>query len=82
MEDRDMLEIDIKIIPFGIRDREHLIGRMTIWNDATGDYETGNYGYKLVTDKDELFEGEFKGFDRRKGAVALSRDILDKILKE
>lgn len=74
-----MLEIDIKLIPFGIRDREHIIGRMTIWNDGTGDHEVGNYGYKIVTENKEKYEGEYKNFDRKGGAIKLSRDILNSI---
>lgn len=79
MEDRDMLEIDIKLVPFGIKDRERVIARMTIWNDASGDHETGNYGYKIVTDRDEEYSGEYKNFPRKDGALKLCRNILNQI---
>ena len=78
---RDMIEIDIKLVPFGIRDRERLLGRMTIWNDGTGDYKIGNYGYKIVIDGNEEFSGKYKGFNRmtKHGAMALAKEILNQI---
>jgi hypothetical protein len=79
MEERDMLEIDIKLVPYGIKDREQIIGRITIWNDGTGTNEVGNYGYKIVTDGDKLHKGKYKGFMRRDGVLKLIKNILNKI---
>ena len=75
-----MLEVDIKIIPYGIREGEHLIGRMTIWNDATGTRDVGNYGYKITTDAGETYRGDYKNFPRKEGFLKLINNILNEVL--
>lgn len=38
-----MLEIDIKLVPFGDRTRAKVLHRINIINDGTGSHEFGNY---------------------------------------
>lgn len=72
-----MIEINIKLVPFGIKDREHEISRITIWNDATGTMDLGNYGYKIVVDSETEYTGEYKKFPRRGGVIKLLQGILN-----
>ena len=72
-----MIEVCIKLVPFGMRDREHEISKITIWNDVTGTSEIGNYGYKIKIDSDEEYSGEFKGFSRKDGVLKLLQGVLN-----
>lgn len=75
-----MLEIDVKLIPFGIKDRQHSISTITIWDDGTGDSEIGNYGYKIVSDKARKRKGNLKDFPRKEGVLKLLQRILEDAL--
>lgn len=75
-----MLEIDVKLIPFGIKDREQIISKLTIWNDGTGDHEIGNYGYKIISDKAKKRKGSLKNFHRREGVLKLLQLVLEDAL--
>ena len=75
-----MLEINIKLVPYGIKDREHEISRVTIWNDATGTRDLGNYGYKIVDGEGTSLSGKLTKFPRKKGALKLLQEILNKSL--
>jgi hypothetical protein len=79
VEDRDMIEIDVKLVPYGIKAAERTIAKMTIWNDATGTREVGNYKYKVETDEDVLHQGSYKNFERSKGILELVKNILNNI---
>ena len=73
-----MIEIKIDLVPFGFRDHTRQIGYIKIWNDATGTYEIGNYGYKIEDEDGNLVQsGEYKGFKRGKGVFLLLKEILD-----
>lgn len=74
-----MLEINVKLVPFGIKDREREIARVTIWNKATGTRDFGNYGYKVVDSEDSEVSGDYDGFDRSKGALKLLHEILNEV---
>jgi hypothetical protein len=76
-----MIEIIVNLVPFGIRSRTRQIASMKIWNDATGDHETGNYGYKMMNEKGRVVSaGELKGFKRERGVQYLIKEILDDAL--
>ena len=42
-----MLRITIELVPFGVEARKREIGKIDIWNDATGGRGTGNYGWRV-----------------------------------
>ena len=42
-----MIRVTVEILPFGYEERKCVLGTAKIWNDCTGDRETGNYRYKL-----------------------------------
>jgi len=82
-----MLEIKIDLVPMGIRANTKQIGFVTIWNDASGTPEIGNYKYKLedVDGQGGEFniQGSYKGFRRQEKTVFhLLRDILNKTLTD
>jgi hypothetical protein len=75
-----MLDITIDLVPFGLEPRRKNIARVKIWNDASGTFEIGNYGYRLTLDDGSKIEGEYKGFKREKGVFHLMKEILDDAL--
>lgn len=42
-----MIRITVEMVPWGFEDQKRVIGTAKIWNDCTGDRETGNYRYRL-----------------------------------
>ena len=84
-----MIKIYIEIWPGGDKKNRRLIAEGEIWNDGTGDLETGNYGCELVTFKQtELpgtvnikgtFRSSVKNFKRLKNDIwELLRLFLNK----
>ena len=49
-----MIEVDIKLIPFGILSRTESIGTITIINDESGNHKTGNYIYRIKSDRTNI----------------------------
>ncbi len=86
-----MIRVTIELFPHGQQSLRETLGVMDIWNDATGDPTTGNYGFcawKAGTPKDILhtrdtitrakWNGEVKDFPRKK---LLVYDLLYRCLK-
>lgn len=71
-----MIEIDVKLIPFGMREAERSIGKITIINDTTGTAAVGNYVYAIKHDSGKEIKGEFKGHKREDGIFKLLESIL------
>ena len=76
-----MLTVEVKI-------NERRIWRANAHNDGTGDDTTGNYDCGLHWFSPNHFEGRFphivqtwriEGFDRRRGAIALARMLLERV---
>jgi hypothetical protein len=64
-----MLRITVELLPKGHEEGKRCLGTMDIWNDATGDLETGNYKFRIFqwgTPKRVWKSGELKGFPRQK----------------
>lgn len=62
-----MIRITIELLPLGREEQKRHLGTMEIWNDATGDQKTGNYGYKISkfgNPSSVWKSGKVKGFDR------------------
>ena len=75
-----MIEVKINLIPFGDYKYEKQIGYIKIWNDGTGSYEIGNYGYEVIDEDGEVINsGQYKGFYRSKGVFLLLNEILDEM---
>jgi len=73
-----MIDIRIDLVPFGFRKHTRQIGYIKIWNDATGTYEIGNYGYRIEDEEGNIVQsGEYKGFKRDKGIFLLLKEILN-----
>lgn len=73
-----MLEIKIDLVPYGCQDMRKRIGFLRIWNDGTGTYKNGNYGYEVIDEfKETIAAGEFKNFGRDKGVFSLVKEILN-----
>jgi len=73
-----MLKVSIDLIQFGLMDKGS-IAKAEIWNDGTGDENTGNYRYRLWKKRKKVWrEGSIKGFKRnRYSAWELLRMILE-----
>lgn len=77
-----MIDIKIRVIPFGQEKYSRLIGAIHIANDATGTRTKGNYRYKIVHKGRVYREGTVKGFPRRqKNSIWLLKMILEDALK-
>ncbi|MGD9157216.1 MAG: hypothetical protein PVG39_02300 [Desulfobacteraceae bacterium] len=72
-----MIEIDVKLIPFGMREAERSIGKITIINDTTGTAAVGNYVYAIKHDSGEEITGELKNHKREDGIFKLLHSVLE-----
>ena len=76
-----MIEVIVNLVPFGQREYTRPIAGAKIWNDASGDSITGNYGYELLNDRGKIvYSGEVKGFKRAKGVEHLIKEVLNDAL--
>jgi len=76
-----MIEVKIDMVPFGVEKNRNQIGYIKIWNDATGDSEIGNYGYRIIAESGKVKkEGKYKNFQRNKGIFELLQAILNNAL--
>jgi hypothetical protein len=76
-----MIEVKIDLVPFGDYEHVRQIGYIKIWNDGTGDVETGNYKYEICDDFYNIIKsGEYKNFKRAKGVYILLKEILNDAL--
>ena len=77
-----MIRVTIELLPLGREDIKRHLGTAEIWNDASGDSQTGNYRFKLSkwgNTKAIWKSGEVKGFPRQaRGAW----DLLYLVLRE
>lgn len=69
-----MLVVKIELWPFGNEAASRQIGEMKIWNDASGDSETGNYVAQL-----DGKEVKIKNHLRSAGAWVLLGKALNKL---
>jgi len=74
---QEMIEVKINLVPFGQRNYERQIGFIKLWNDGTGNPETGNYKYEITNDRGLDIKGELKDFPRKEGAFTLIKEILN-----
>lgn len=87
-----MIRITIELFPHGDSNRSKVLGIMDIWNDGSGDINTGNYkfcAWKAGTPKDILhmqhtvakakWAGSISNFPRKR---LLVWDLLLRCLKE
>ena len=78
-----MIEVDIRLIPFGIRSAARTIGSVRIVNDGTGTKAFGNYRIAL-TPRDQNCgiwkTGKLKGYDRSQDPYTLLLQCLAKTL--
>jgi hypothetical protein len=75
-----MLVMNIEIWPLGDKQIKREICKLRIWNDNSGDNETGNYGYRLNAGT-ETISGSITGHKRAAGALPLVANILKKLCK-
>ena len=64
-----MIRVTVELVPHGIEGRKKHLGTAEIWNDATGNLATGNYGYRLSRrgqPNSDWKSGEVKGFPRKR----------------
>jgi hypothetical protein len=73
-----MLEIKVNIVPFGIKEAKRELFDIKIWNKGDGSNEVGNYGYKITDNKTLEIKGDYDDFDRKRGALSLLKEILQK----
>jgi hypothetical protein len=69
-----MIRVTIELIPFGFERHEQRkeIGRIEIFNDGTGDKNTGNYGVRLFRKNSKssvLGVGSVLGYKRKTQSV-------------
>lgn len=74
-----MLEVTVRLLPFGDPARAQVLGTMLIVNDGTGDAERANYLYTVVDATDE-HEGRVTGHHRRTGFWNLVRICLEAVI--
>jgi hypothetical protein len=63
-----MIRVTIELLPLGLEKNKRHLGTAEIWNDVTGDNQTGNYKFKLSKWGDVKAtwkSGEIKGFPRQ-----------------
>jgi hypothetical protein len=81
-----MIRITIELLPLGREEHKRHLGTAEIWNDASGDGNTGNYKFRLSKwgGKNELWKsGEIKGFPRQsRGAWDLLYLCLKSVLEK
>ena len=74
-----MLVINVEVWPLGDATRRYPVGQVTITNDGTGTWESGNYKAEFVTINDgeisKMRRGQVKGFER------LERDAFELLYK-
>lgn len=69
-----VIRITVELHPFGDASRKKVIGRMDIWNDASGDAYTGNYRFSYFngdepTKRTKWRTGFVRGFARKSKKV-------------
>ena len=68
------------MLPLGFQKGKRNLGTIRIWNDGTGTWLSGNYGYKVTKGNKVKAEGHITGFPRkRKDAFALLYLVLKDI---
>lgn len=50
-----MISIDINLDPMGSVAHRESLATIAIWNDVTGDWEVGNYGWAISHQHDSIF---------------------------
>lgn len=81
----DMIIITIEIIPFGDLEKKKVIGKLTLWNDGSGNVTIGNYEWiynKKNKDQTCLYSGTVKQFNQSRGMGSLLKKILTQIEKQ
>lgn len=73
-----MIRVTVELVPYGIEEEAHTIGTMLIANDATGDYQYGNYAFVYNNDKnpDIIAKGVIKHHARTLGFWPLIKRVL------
>jgi hypothetical protein len=77
-----MIRIIIELVPHGIESQKETLCIGKIWNDTTGDANTGNYGFQFFRAhrSNTIWKtGEIKDFPRKKLSVWY---LLHRCLKE
>jgi hypothetical protein len=76
-----LIVVKVELWPHGHEERKELLGVARIWNDATGDQGTGNYGFEINSagDRRTIRKGEIKGFPRLR---LLAWDLLHRVLEQ
>jgi hypothetical protein len=77
-----MIRVNVELVPFGVEDKKHTIGTLSIINDKSGTKESGNYKY-TITHKDikgneKSATGTLKGWSRAKNVWQLIQVIVEK----
>jgi hypothetical protein len=73
-----MIKVTVELLPFGSKKAKKLLGVMTIFNNGTGDKETGNYEFSISTRDDFGQPQELKDFKRSEGFWRLIQECLNK----
>ncbi len=76
-----MLRITIELLPFGLELEKKLLGKIEVWNDASGTKNLGNYKFRIFekgSEKTIWKTGDVKGFPRKR---LTSYDLLYRCLK-
>lgn len=76
-----MLKFTVELWPHGQESNRSVLLHADVWNDGTGNYEVGNYGYKVYESKWRrkrmtFTEGEIKGYPRQEGVAGLIALVL------
>lgn len=75
-----MITVDLNLFRFGNPDDKHSLGKMKIWNDASGNQTRGNYKYVIFNKRGTIFrKGEIKNFPRKR---LLGWDLVYRILEQ
>ena len=77
-----MIKVTVELWPFGMQEHKKLLAEMDIYNDATGDVHSGNYGvrtYRKGT-KSVTRRGYVTGYKRKREHVwKLVRKALESV---
>lgn len=72
-----MLRITVEIVPYGIEDEAHEIGKMLIANNSDGDSMFGDYDFVFKSDRDpKVRKGQVLGWARNNGVWHLVAECV------
>lgn len=77
-----MLRMTVELWPHGDIEKRSVLLTADIWNDGTGSFSVGNYGYHLSEGhfrehRSTMVDGEIKDFPRQKAVSKLIALVLE-----